>query len=59
MNGKKTYFAGAGTMLLGLAQIILAFSNPEAGTDFNQGVQTFLGGLAIIGVGHKLEKASS
>ena len=58
MSGWKTWTAGIGTILLGVGQVALAVSNPEAGTDVSTGVHTVLGGLAIIGIGHKIEKAS-
>ena len=58
MNGYKTYAAGLGTILLGISQIILAFAKPAAGTTFDQGVQSVFAGLAIIGIGHKLTKAT-
>ena len=57
MSGYKTYLAGIGTILLGISQIALALGQPEAGTTINGGVQTVLAGLAVIGIGHKLEKA--
>ena len=58
MNGYKTYAAGIGTALLGLAQCVLAFAKPEAGISLDQGIQTLFAGLAIVGIGHKLDKAS-
>ena len=57
MRGWKTWAAGIGTILLGLSQVALALGSPEAGTTINGGVQTVLAGLAVIGIGHKLEKA--
>lgn len=58
MNGYKTYAAGLGTILLGVAQTILSLAKPEVGTTFQEGIQTTLAGLAIIGLGHKLDKAT-
>lgn len=58
MNGYKTYIAGGGTILLGLAQTLLAVSSPETSATVQDGLQSILAGLAIIGVGHKLDKAS-
>lgn len=57
MSGWKTWAAGIGTILLGLSQVAMALGAPEAGTTINGGVQTVLAGLAVIGIGHKLEKA--
>ena len=57
MSGYKTWIAGIGTILLGVSQVAMALGAPEAGTSINGGVQTVLAGLAILGLGHKIEKA--
>ena len=57
MSGWKTYLAGIGTILLGVSQVAMALGAPEAGTSINGGVQTVLAGLAIVGIGHKIDKA--
>ena len=57
MSGWKTYLAGIGTILLGISQVAMALGAPEAGTSINGGVQTVLAGLAIVGIGHKIDKA--
>ena len=57
MSGWKTWAAGIGTILLGVSQIVLALTKPEAGTSMEAGLQTVLAGLAIIGIGAKIEKA--
>jgi len=59
MKGWKTLLAGVGTILLGASQIVLAFAKPEAGTSVEAGMQTMLAGLAVVGIGHKLDKAAS
>ena len=60
MTGWKTKAAGVGTILTGLAMIITALTK-EGGFSFDNvqaGVQTVLGGLAVLGLGHKLDKAA-
>ena len=57
MSGYKTWIAGIGTILLGVSQVAMALGAPAAGTSINGGVQTVLAGLAILGLGHKIEKA--
>lgn len=57
MKGWKTRLAGIGTMLLGAGQLAKAVSDGDwqAG---QQAFQVFMAGLAIIGIGHKIDKVS-
>ena len=58
INGWKTYVAAAGTILTGLGMIASGLTK-EGGFSFENiqgGVQTVLAGLALVGVGHKLDK---
>ena len=48
MKGWKTWLAAAGFAALGISQIV--------GGDMAGGIQRIVEGLAIIGLGHKLEK---
>ena len=49
-SGFKTYIAGVGLIALGVYQMTQG--------DYQTGMQTIAAGLAVFGVGHKLEKAS-
>jgi len=57
MKGWKTKLAGIGTMLLGVGQIVKAVSDADwqAG---QQGFAVVMAGLAILGIGHKIDKAA-
>lgn len=58
MKGWKTWVAAIGTILTGLGLIAAALTK-EGGfsiENLQSGVQTILAGLALIGIGHKLEK---
>ena len=56
MSGWKTWAAGIGGILSGLGMIGSALGGGDA--SINDGVQLIIGGLAIIGIGHKIEKAA-
>ena len=58
LTGWKTYTAGAGAILTGLGMIAAAVSK-EGGFSFDNlqaGIQTVLAGLAVVGIGHKLDR---
>jgi len=55
LNGYKTYAAGWGAMLTGAGMVINGFLNQDW-DQINAGWQMALGGLAIVGIGHKLAK---
>ena len=50
MTGWKTWLSGVGAIVYGVILII--------GGHAEQGVTLILSGLGIIGIGHKIEKAS-
>ena len=56
MKGWKTLAAGIGTIMLGLSQLAMTFTG-NGDTDMQTAVGTVLAGLAILGIGHKIEKA--
>lgn len=61
LNGVKTYLAGAGFILLALAGC-LGKLFPDQGLpdmDWETVGGNFSGGMALLGIGHKLEKAAS
>ena len=49
MSGWKTYVAAVGTAVLGVAAIMAG--------DVTGGIQQIIAGLALIGIGHKIEKS--
>ena len=58
MGGYKTWIAAIGTILTGLGMIGAGLSK-EGGFSFENiqgGVQTVLAGLALVGVGHKIDR---
>ena len=57
MGGWKTWVAGLGTIFGGLAMIAGALADGIDPDKIWQGFQMILAGLAIIGIGHKIEKA--
>jgi len=55
LNGKKTYVAGFGSMLTGAGMLVNGFLTQDW-DQINAGWQMLLGGLAVVGIGHKLAK---
>lgn len=58
MSGWKSKAAGFGSILWGLGEVLLAFANPELGTTVEGGFEKVVGGLAVLGLAHKIEKAA-
>ena len=61
MQGWKTWAGGAGMILAGLGQCIMAIEWDSFNVDaekFNAGVALIGLGLGAFGIGHKIEKAS-
>lgn len=57
LEGKKTYIAGIGLMLLAVIQVTLAkLGFPDYGITIEQGITMFLNGLGILGIGHKISR---
>lgn len=61
LDGQKTYLAGIGLMLWALAGFALTVAGVDspAALDANAALQHFLEGLAVLGVGHKVEKLTN
>lgn len=60
LDGLKTKLAAIGLVLTGLGSTLAALT-AEGGWDLNsarEGLLVVLSGLAVLGVGHKLEKAT-
>lgn len=58
MSGWKTWVAGIGTVLTGLGMIGAALTK-EGGfafADLQNGMQTVLAGVAVLGIGHKIDR---
>ena len=60
MTGWKTWVAGIGSMVAGVGTIISALgSDMPAGDGISSGIGMIVAGLAVIGIGHKIEKGGS
>ena len=57
MTGWKTWAAGIGGILSGAALIILSFTGDGSGS-VTEGIALVVGGLAALGIGHKIEKSA-
>ena len=57
MSGWKTWAAGIGMILAGIAQGLMSISGQGEG-DITSAIQTVTAGLAVIGIGHKIDKAA-
>ena len=55
LDGYRTYLAGAGAIVSGAALVLLAAGNDPHG-DVEKGVEAIIAGLALIGIGGKMEK---
>lgn len=49
MTGWKTLLSGIGSIVFGIIQIVTG--------NTTEGIQFILAGLAILGIGHKIEKS--
>lgn len=59
MRGWKTWAAGLGGIFSGLSMVAFALSaEPVEGMAITDGITLIIGGLGIIGIGHKIEKAA-
>ncbi len=57
MGGWKTWVSAIGLILTGLGLVASAFaSEPLDVARLTEGVTTIMAGLAVIGIGHKIEK---
>jgi hypothetical protein len=62
MKGWKTKAAAAGPILLGLGMIITGVvkfldGDPDGAGMIKEGMVSFSGGMGLLGIGHKIEKA--
>jgi hypothetical protein len=59
MGGWKTWVAGIGTILTGLGLIAAGVTADIIDMELIvSGAKTVLAGLAVLGIGHKIEKAA-
>lgn len=56
MSGWKTWAAGLGAIFAGLSMIAMAVGGTGDGS-VNEGIEMVVAGLAVLGLGHKIEKA--
>jgi len=61
MNGNKTYISGILMIVIGVSGGIMSVVQPESpfAMPLEKAVELVVGGLAILGIGHKLDKANS
>lgn len=58
MTGWKTWTAAIGSIASGIGLIIAGLiSDPIDGTKIGEGWTLILAGLALVGIGHKIEKS--
>ena len=57
MTGWKTWASGIASILSGIVAILLAITG-EGDGDLMAGISLIIAGLAILGIGHKVEKAA-
>jgi hypothetical protein len=57
MTGWKTWAAAIGTMATGVSMVAAGIAAEAIDPDqVWTGILTFMGGLAMVGIGHKIEK---
>ena len=59
MTGWKTWVAGAIAILGGLLAIAQMLMGEASGTGISDAITMIAGGLGMIGIGHKIEKAAA
>ena len=57
MSGWKTWAAGIGMILSGIAGLLVGFSG-DGEINLEANLALITGGLGLIGVGHKIDKAA-
>jgi hypothetical protein len=57
MRGWKTWAGGIGMIVSGVGTLLMAFTG-QADADLQSALSLITGGLAVIGLGHKIEKAA-
>lgn len=58
MKGWVTWATAAAFICFGLGEIVLSHLDPTVGTDATRGGEHLLTGLALIGIGRKLDRAA-
>ncbi len=56
MSGWKTWAAGIAAILAGASMVVMSVTGTGEGS-ISEGIQMVIGGLAVLGIGHKIEKA--
>lgn len=59
LNGSKTYISGVIMIVIGISGAIMGVVQPDSpfAIPVEKAVELVVGGLAILGIGHKLDKA--
>ena len=58
MGGWKTWAAGLASILAGASMLVMSLTGDGDGS-VSEGIQMVIAGLAILGIGHKIEKAGA
>ena len=60
LNGNKTYISGVIMIVVGVSGLIMSNIQPDSpvALSFDRAVELVVGGLAILGIGHKIDKAA-
>jgi hypothetical protein len=58
MTGWKTWAAGGVSILSGIVLILKALIGEGAEGGIMEGISLIIAGLAILGIGHKIEKSN-
>lgn len=57
-NGQKTYISGVCMIVIGVSGLVMGYVQPDSplAISLDRSVELIVGGLAILGIGHKLDK---
>ena len=60
LSGNKTYITGVIMVVTGISGAVMKVIEPESpiALPFDRCLELVLGGLAILGIGHKIDKTS-
>jgi hypothetical protein len=60
LSGNKTYISGIIMIVTGVSGAVMKIIEPESplALPFDRALELVLGGLAVLGIGHKIDKAS-
>lgn len=58
LNGQKTYISGVCMIVIGVSGLVMGYVQPDSplAISLDRSVELIVGGLAILGIGHKLDK---